>query len=76
MKQVYEMLIKNKFYKNREEIMQKLGVASAVNIITDMELAELMQLVNECYPIPVVTPVASQPIEVSKEEPKTVEEVK
>lgn len=72
MKQVYEMLIKNHFYSTKEEIMKKLGVANAVNIITDIELAELMQLVNECYP----TPAASQPIEVPKEEPKVVEEVK
>lgn len=72
MKQVYEMLIKNNFYSTKEEIMKKLGVANAVNIISDMELAELMQLVNECYP----TPVAPQPIEVPKEEPKVVEEVK
>ncbi|MGL6184712.1 MAG: hypothetical protein ACRC1T_04970 [Clostridium chrysemydis] len=75
MKQVYEMLIKNKFYKNREEIIQKLGVASAVNIITDMELAELMQLVNECYPAPVIS--VSQPVEEApKEEAKATVEVK
>ncbi len=64
MKQVYEMLIKNHFYSTKEEIMKKLGVANAVNIITDMELAELMQLVSACYP------VVSQPKveESSKEE--------
>lgn len=59
MKQVYEMLIKNHFYKTREEIMQKLGVANAVYILSDIELAGLMQLVNECYPE--AMPLVSQP---------------
>lgn len=53
---VYETLIKNHFYNTREELMQKLGVASAVNIITDIELAEVMQLVDKYYPVVTTLP--------------------
>ena len=47
-----ENLITKKFYKNKEEINDKLAVFYAVNQITDAEYTDLTLKVEEVYTIP------------------------
>ena len=47
-----ENLISKKFYKNKEEINDKLAVFYAVNQITDEEYTTLTLKVEEVYTIP------------------------
>ncbi len=47
-----ENLITKKFYKNKEEINDKLAVFYAVNQITDAEYTGLTLKVEEVYTIP------------------------
>lgn len=57
-----ENLITKKFYKNKEEINDKLAVFYAVNQITDAEYTALTLKVEEVY--------TEQPIELLESEEK------
>lgn len=49
---IYTMLknlISNKFYKTKEEIIVKLNVFYAHNVISEEEYSELVELTNEMY---------------------------
>jgi len=48
-----ENLITKKFYKNKEEINDKLAVFYAVNQITDAEYTDLTLKVEEVYAEPI-----------------------
>lgn len=48
-----ENLITKKFYKNKEEINDKLAVFYAVNQITDAEYTDLTLKVEEVYKEPI-----------------------
>lgn len=49
---IYDMLknlINNKYYANKEEIIERLNVFLAYKVITVEQYQELMQLTNEKY---------------------------
>lgn len=49
---IYDMLknlIDNKYYSNKEEIIERLNVFLAYKVITVEQYQELMQLANEKY---------------------------
>lgn len=49
---IYEMLknlINNKYYKNKDEIIEKLNVFYSYNVLDTEQYQELMELTNKIY---------------------------